>query len=115
MRNELNFLQEARNAQRVKAMFADDLRVYVPTVVPELTSRRVLVMEYIHGVKPTDLAGVRALGVDPKALASAVSRFFGAQVHVHGFVHCDPHSGNLLVRRSPVDGLGQLVVLDHGM
>jgi hypothetical protein len=36
-------------------------------------------------------------------------------VHVHGFVHCDPHPGNLMVRRSPSDGRGQLVVLDHGM
>jgi len=44
-----------------------------------------------------------------------ISAFFGAQVHVHGFVHCDPHPGNLMVRRSPSDGRGQLVVLDHGM
>ena len=115
VRNELNFLQEARNGQRVAAMFVRDARVHVPAVLTRLTSRRVLTMEFVRGVKPTDLAGVRALGVEPRELARAVSAFFGAQVHVHGFVHCDPHAGNLLVRRSPRDGRGQLVVLDHGM
>ena len=115
VKNELNFLQEARNGRRVAAMFARDERVHVPAVVDRLTARRVLTMEFVRGVKPTDLAGVRALGVEPRELARAVSAFFGAQVHVHGFVHCDPHAGNLLVRRSPRDGRGQLVVLDHGM
>jgi len=115
VRNELDFVQEARNGQRVAAMFAQDARVHVPAVYARHTSRRVLTMEFVHGVKPTDLAGVRALGVEPRELARAISSFFGTQVHVHGFVHCDPHAGNLLVRRSPRDGRGQLVVLDHGM
>ena len=69
VRNELNFKQEARNGQRVAAMFAGDPRVHVPAVFNELTARRVLTMEFVRGVKPNDLAGVRALGVEPRELA----------------------------------------------
>jgi aarF domain-containing kinase len=125
VRNELNFLQEARNGQRVAAMFRDDAEVYVPRVHAELCSPRVLVMEFVRGHKPSDLAALRDMGVNPRRVASAVSRFFGEQVHVHGFVHCDPHPGNMLVRRRPSAGAPagapagggdfQLVILDHGM
>jgi len=113
--NELNFLQESQNGQRVAAMFSNDARVHIPRVLVKWTSSRVLCMEFVRGVKPSNAAALKEMGVDSLELAAAISRFFGEQVHVHGFVHCDPHPGNLLVRLSPVDNKTQLVVLDHGM
>jgi aarF domain-containing kinase len=113
--NELNFLQEAHNAERVKAMFASDPSVHIPAIYGDLSSSRVITMEFIRGFKANDVATMKKMGIDPRQIAAAVSRFFGDQVHVHGFVHCDPHAGNMLVRRSPTTGQPQLVVLDHGM
>lgn len=114
LRNELNFNQEAANAERVAAMFASNPRVHVPRIHADLSTRRVLVMEFIDGVKVSDHAGMAAMGVPEPALASTISRVFGDMIHVHGFVHCDPHPGNLFVRVNPT-GQWQLVVLDHGM
>ena len=74
-----------------------------------------MTMEFIDGVKINDLAGLKTLGMDPRELSSIVCEVFSAMIFSHGFVHCDPHPGNLLARRSP-DGSGavQLVLLDHG-
>jgi aarF domain-containing kinase len=113
--NELNFLQESQNGQRVAAMFSNEPRVHIPRVYSKWTSSRVLCMEFVRGVKPSNAVALKEMGVDTLELASSISRFFGEQVHVHGFVHCDPHPGNLLVRLSPIDNKTQLVVLDHGM
>lgn len=119
LHNELSFLQEAHNSERVKKHFAHNPRVHIPAVLPELTSDRVLVMEWIDGVKPTDLEALRRLGVeDPRAVAGELCHFFGVQCFEQGLVHLDTHPGNLMVRRRPQpDGKGpwQLVVLDHGM
>ena len=63
---ELDFRQEARNGERVAAMFAAQPDVHVPAVLHNLTSRRLLTMEYVNGVKPTDKQGLAGLGVEPK-------------------------------------------------
>lgn len=62
-----------------------------------------------------DKPALAALAIPPQQLAATAIRFVSDQVHVHGFVHCDMHAGNLLARRHPTDGHWQLVVLDHGM
>ena len=63
---ELDFRQEARNGERVAAMFAAQPDVHVPAVLHNLTSRRLLTMKYVNGVKPTDKQGLAGLGVEPK-------------------------------------------------
>jgi hypothetical protein len=124
LRNELNFLQEARNGERVAAMFASDPRVHVPAIRRELSTERVLVMEWADGVKISDVEGLkRDIGVrDPREVAAEFCRVMGQQYFVHGFVQADPHAGNFKVRRRPhADGTPnphgdwQLVLLDHGM
>jgi len=60
---ELDFQQEARNSKRVAAMFQHDKDVYVPRVKDHLSTSRVLTMEYIDGVKPTNVAGLASMGV----------------------------------------------------
>lgn len=142
MRQELNFLQEGFNAMRLRRLFAHSPQVYVPWVDWQLTTPRVLTMEFVRGAKLSDRASLEALGLESDAVAKVVMRVFGDMLCVHGFVHCDPHPGNLLVRRAPRrcrdceaasrdkgpqqeakcavckdagHGEAQLVVLDHGM
>lgn len=104
----LDRVQEARNSARVAAMFRGQRDVYVPPIFNELSTRRVLTMEFVRGVKPTNAEALAAIGVSGREVAAKASRVFGDMIHVHGFVHCDPHPGNLLVRKD-VEGNTQLV------
>jgi len=64
-----------------------------------LTSERVLTMEFIEGVPLTDARGLAAMGVDSGALARLVAETFNEMIFTFGFVHSDPHTGNLVGRR----------------
>ncbi len=110
---ELDFEREAANARRFAAAFADDPSVRFPVPIDSLTSRRVLTMDYIDGVKITDLAALERLGIDKHEVAELLTRVCVRQILEHGFFHGDPHPGNLLVRRSGHEL--QLVVLDLGL
>lgn len=109
---ELDFTTEARNSERVRAMFAAHPEVVVPRVLR--ATRRVLVMEFKEGVRINEVAELRRRGLDPARVAHALVTAFGRQVHVHGFVQLDPHPGNVLVECLP-HGQFRLVLLDHGM
>lgn len=113
--DELDFRKEANNAAEIAALLSDRSDVYIPATVQALSSSRVHTMEFIDGVKVTDLDGLRGLDIDPADIATTVSSTFGDMTFCHGLVHCDPHPGNLLVRRSKATGAPQLVILDHGM
>ncbi len=107
---ELDFLNEAANAERMAACLAARSDVYVPPVVHEHSTGRVLVSEFAPGVRLTDVAGMTAMGVDPKDVARRVSEIFTEMILVHGFFHGDPHPGNILVQPGP-----RLVLLDFGL
>jgi len=107
---ELDFEHEAANAERIRANLAQRTDVLVPKVIAELTSKRVLVMEYLPGIRVTDVAGLAAAGIDKQAVARLLSEIFCHQILVDGFFHADPHPGNILVRPGP-----QLVLLDFGL
>jgi len=95
---ELDFIQEGRNGERLARMFASRTDVYVPKIKWNYTTERMLVMEFIEGVKITNVDAIKSQGIEPMEVATTVSSIFGDMIHVHGFAHCDPHPGNLLVR-----------------
>ncbi|XP_065086804.1 uncharacterized aarF domain-containing protein kinase 5 [Ochlerotatus camptorhynchus] len=115
LREELDFTHEGRNSERC----AEDLKkhdsIYVPKVLWEYTNKRVLTAEFIDGCKINDSEGLKNLKVNLAKLDVNLFRAFADQIFRTGFVHADPHPGNVFVRRDPTSGRPQLVLLDHGL
>mmetsp|Transcript_7981 Transcript_7981/g.24053 ORF Transcript_7981/g.24053 Transcript_7981/m.24053 type:complete len:517 (-) Transcript_7981:1161-2711(-) len=111
---ELDFRIEAENAKRASLIFANNPNIKVPDVYPRLSSERILTMEFIEGVKIGDLH--KLADVNAQKVADTLTEAFAQMVFVSGFLHGDPHEGNLLVRRNPENPKNfQLVLLDHGL
>ncbi|KAF8526696.1 atypical/ABC1/ABC1-B protein kinase [Gautieria morchelliformis] len=155
LRLELDFLNEARNAQRTAALIASEPqlagKVYVPKVYDEFTTGKVMTAEYIDGVKLSDRRAIRRLldgastsssahGPDPdpaaipnwdgsaspsysskplrggaRSIMETLVSLFSVQIFQWGFVHCDPHPGNIIIRRRVPSNEPQLVLIDHGL
>lgn len=111
MPRELDFENEGRNAEAIAAQLAHRSEIAIPTIVWEHTRRRVLVMEYMEGIKVNDVRALRRAGVDPTWVTRTLIDVFAEQILGHGFFHADPHPGNLLVQP---DG-PRLVLLDFGL
>lgn len=103
--HELDYVHEAANQLEFKRAFADSTEVYVPSVVESLTTRRVLVTEWIDGMRLVDSPQATIQRLTPIGIAC-----FLTQLLDHGFFHSDPHPGNLLVDKS-----GRLVLIDFGL
>lgn len=97
-RRELDLRAEAEHARRFAANFLADPGIHIPDVYREFSTRRVLSEENVGYIKITDLARLRAAGIDPRDVASRVYRAYMEMIFVHNFVHADPHPGNLFVR-----------------
>ncbi len=107
---ELDFINEGRSAETIIAALAHRGDVVAPAVVWEHTSGRVLVTEYVDGAKVSDVAALRAMGLDPREVAERVVDVWGEQVLGHGFFHGDPHPGNIIVLAD-----GRLSLIDFGL
>jgi len=107
---EMDYLNEASNAEKFAELHSHNPRIAVPAIFHEATSRRVLTMEWIDGVKLTNLDAVRQLGVDPDDMVDVGVNCSLQQLLEHGFFHADPHPGNLLALAD-----GRLCYLDFGM
>ncbi len=107
---EMDYCNEASNAEAFAALHIHNPRIAVPRIYREATARRVLTMEWIDGVKLTNLNAVRGLGVDPDDLVQVGVNCSLQQLLEHGFFHADPHPGNLLALAD-----GRLAYLDFGM
>ncbi len=111
---ELDFLSEGRNAERMAGLLADRSDVVVPRIHWAYTTRRVLVMEFMEGIKITDVEALRRAGVDTGRVAQTLVESYCAQVLRDGFFHADPHPGNILVQPGG-GGAPRLVLLDFGL
>jgi len=107
---EMDYLNEAGNAEQFAELHKHNPRIAVPRIFRHATSRRVLTMEWIDGVKLTNLEAVRALGIDPDDMVNVGVNCSLKQLLEHGFFHADPHPGNLLALSD-----GRLAYLDFGM
>src|SRR3990172_2493192 len=107
---EMDFIREAENAARFRANFEGSSDVYVPNVFQHLTTERVLVMEFIDGIRIDDLERLRAAGFDLEAIARKGSEVLFKMILMDGFFHADPHPGNLFVLSD-----GRLSFIDFGI
>ena len=107
---EIDYLNEARNSIRFAEDFKNVDYVKVPDVYMNLSTERVLTMEFVESLKLTDLEKIEKLGLNQEELALQTANSFLRQIVETGFFHCDPHPGNLCV--SPQ---GKLVYYDFGM
>jgi len=108
---ELDFIHEGHNAERVAQNFSGNALVAIPKIHWPLTTRRVLVMEFIDGIKITDTQALQEAGVDLKELCKLFLRTYFEQIMVQGFFNADPHPGNVLVLP---DG-PRIALLDFGL
>jgi ubiquinone biosynthesis protein len=94
---ELDYQGEAYNARRISKNMAGLPGVHVPIIYPELTTSKVLTMEFMHGVKISNIPAIDAAGLDRDMLAENTVRSLVKQLLIDGFFHGDPHPGNVLV------------------
>lgn len=97
IRRELDYTYEALNCNRFAEMFKGDKRVAIPTIHWEFTSKRVMCMERIQGIKLNDFKTIEKNGWNKEKLAKLGSKIFMEQIFVHSFFHGDPHPGNIMI------------------
>ncbi len=107
---ELDFRLEAEHAARFRQQFFDDAGIRIPSVIWELSTRRVLCLDFLPGIKITDRSALVEAGIDPAAVAEKGAASYLQQLVRFGFFHADPHPGNLAVAAD-----GALIYYDFGM
>ena len=107
---ELDFRVEAQYAARFRQQFLDDEQIRIPGVIWELSTRRVLCLDYLPGIKINDREAIVEAGIDPSAVAEIGAASYLKQLVRFGFFHADPHPGNLAVASD-----GALIYYDFGM
>lgn len=112
--SELDFINEGQNMERCAKDLAHLPFVHVPKVHWNKSTTRVLTAEFIDGVSITDVDGIKQLGLSLPDVDEKMIMTFATQIFYTGFVHADPHPGNVFVRKGN-DGKAQIVLLDHGL
>jgi aarF domain-containing kinase len=116
---ELDFNREAANAERARAYFAEvrDAPLVIPRVV--WAKRRILVMEYVEGVRPDNIAYLDSHHIDRDEVSAALARIFNEMIFGVGApLHCDPHGGNIAIRHNSHrwgKANFDIVLYDHGL
>lgn len=110
---ELDFLNEGRNADRVKNMLSHLKWLRIPNINWSHSSTRVLTMEYLEGGEVTNKEYMNANKIDVREVSNRITQMYCEMVFTEGFVHCDPHPGNILVRQTKNGP--EISLLDHGL
>lgn len=108
--NEIDYTVELANIQRFARQFKGNDIIYVPGVYRELSTERILTMEFIKGIKASRIELLKQKGADLPLVAERGTNLIMEQIFVHGFFHADPHPGNLLVLPDNV-----ICFIDFGM
>jgi predicted unusual protein kinase regulating ubiquinone biosynthesis (AarF/ABC1/UbiB family) len=112
---EMDFISEAANCKRFQELFRDDPTIYIPAVYEAYTTRRVLVLEWINGLKINDYAALEAAGIDRLEVAHRTVQAYFHQFFDAGFFHADPHPGNIFVQRGTPENGPIIAFVDFGM
>lgn len=110
MAKELQYLTEARAMEQFRNFYKNNTLFYVPKPYREISTDRVLVIEYVPGCKITDVDKLRQWGLEPTNIAERGLDIYLTQIFEFGYFHADPHPGNVLVQEN-----GRIVLIDFGM
>ncbi len=111
IREELQFLRETDNTERFAKNFEGNEMIHVPSVYHQLSTNRLICMEFIDGIKVSETGKLKTAGIDPKVVAKVGVDLYIEQILEHGFFHADPHPGNIFV----LPHTKQICFLDFGM
>jgi predicted unusual protein kinase regulating ubiquinone biosynthesis (AarF/ABC1/UbiB family) len=106
---EMDYNKEAHNLIAIKQNLKGD-RIVIPNVILERTSKHVITLEYIHGIKITDISSLDKAGIDREKLVIRVHHIFFKMLLHHSIFHADPHPGNISVTNA-----GEIILYDFGM
>jgi predicted unusual protein kinase regulating ubiquinone biosynthesis (AarF/ABC1/UbiB family) len=112
---EIDYVQEAANARRFADIFRDWPSIRIPKVIDGYVSRRVLVLDWVDGIKVNDYAALDAAGVSRFAVAKRTVEAYFYQFFEVGFFHADPHPGNIFVQPGPSPTEPTVAFVDFGM
>ncbi len=110
IKDELDFEKEGKHAEMVQANFLENMNINIPQIYWKYSSRKVLTMEFMEGVKINQLEKLDELAIDRKELAKNILEIYLQMIMVDGFFHADPHPGNVLVQAD-----GKIALIDFGM
>lgn len=110
LRNELDYSIEARNAEKIAKQFKNDPTIHIPAIYWDYSTRIVLTMEFVDGLKLNQFEEIEKKGYDRKAIAEQLVQALFHQMLMEGFFHADPHPGNIFLLRG-----GVISFIDFGM
>lgn len=110
MQKELLYLTEARAMEQFRNFYKDNYSFYVPKPYKELSTEKVLVIEFVSGCKITNVTQLREWGLEPTEIAEAGMDVYLTQIFEFGYFHADPHPGNIIIQEN-----GRIVLIDFGM
>jgi ubiquinone biosynthesis protein len=114
LRRETDYIHEAQCMEKMAANFKTEEDILFPSVVHELTTKDILTMSFMEGIKITKTESFEKLGIDRTQVATRLIQSFYKQLFVDRFFHADPHPGNFLVQAGETPDKPKLVVLDFG-
>lgn len=114
LRMELDFRREVESADRLREFFADEPSVKIPRVFAELSTRRVITMEFVEGARVNDPDALKDAGVNLDGYMARLMRIFNRMILAYGFFHADPHPGNILVNANE-HGRPVFTLIDFGL
>jgi predicted unusual protein kinase regulating ubiquinone biosynthesis (AarF/ABC1/UbiB family) len=107
---EMDYRMEARNLIAIKNNLKEDKTVLIPKVYLDRTSRHVITLEYLPGIKVTDVKTLNQYGIDRAKLVYRIHRLFFKMLLRHSIFHADPHPGNISITNN-----GTIILYDFGM
>lgn len=110
---ELDFTQEGKNAEKIQHMFSHYHWLKIPKIYWNLSTPRVLTMEFEQGGQVNDLKYMQSNNINPFEVTAKLGQLYSHMIFIDGFVHSDPHPGNVLVRKK--NNQAEIVLLDHGL
>ncbi|MFP6579024.1 MAG: AarF/UbiB family protein, partial [Myxococcota bacterium] len=107
---ELDFIREAESADRIRELFKDQPQIVIPEMNHKLSTKRVLIMEFVDGIKVTDRKALDAAGINRRKVVQDLMTAYNRMILAYGFFQADPHPGNMFVRPD-----GNIVLIDFGL